>query len=209
MLVLDYCVPVCASRLLSFILSHPPFGCLCTDEVPLSFLFSRLNCLALPAPPCRRGVPVFLSFLCLFDGLSPMCPCLSCTGESRTRLSISGLASPALRRVGGFHQLQNLLVVLCQMQPRTPSAFFVARTRSWLMFSLVFARTPRCPFLPNCLPAGWPTTGAEQLEVSDRNVLFNLLRCTDVGGFVTNTSTYLYTMHSFSGMLFVVRIVQP
>jgi len=50
-----------------------------------------------------RGVPVPSPSLWPFAGLSPVCPCLSRTGEPRTGHSTPGEASPVLSRGEGSH----------------------------------------------------------------------------------------------------------
>ena len=62
---------------------------------------------ALSAFPHRTDAPVPSSSLWPFDGLSLVCPCLSCTGEPRTGPSAPGVASPLLSTGEGSPPLTN------------------------------------------------------------------------------------------------------
>lgn len=74
----------------------------------------------------------------------------SCTGEPRT-----GPSSPY-----GSHQcwlvgkLISLVLLAALLQARMSFAFFVAGAHDGFVFSLT-SRT-HSPFLPSCIPAGWP-----------------------------------------------------
>ncbi|KAK4831895.1 hypothetical protein QYF61_020042 [Mycteria americana] len=80
-----------------------------------------------------------------FTELTPVCACLSCTGESRARPSIPDAASSGLSKRGRITSL-DLLAVPCLVKPQRLLAFFATNAHCWLMVNLVPTSTSRAFF---------------------------------------------------------------
>lgn len=105
---------------------------ICTDEMPLSFLLSKLNRHSSSSLSSQEGCSnLFISFEVLFWTLYQVH--VSCTVEHISGHSTPSVATTMLRRVERSPP-SDLLEILCLMQPGIPLAFFAARTHSWLIF---------------------------------------------------------------------------
>lgn len=91
------------------------------NKIPLQLSFSRQT-----SPSSGRDAPDLFSSLWPFAGLSPLCPCVSCTEEPRTGNRTSGVVLEVLSR--GKDHLPHLIIHL--MQLRIPLAAFAAKSSS-------------------------------------------------------------------------------